>query len=66
MPTLDAIDTTGTKVTGDDMKELLKVDPANWLGEVESIREHYKKFGDKMPVELTEELNQLEARLKKA
>jgi phosphoenolpyruvate carboxykinase (GTP) len=65
MPTEDAIDLTGLdSVTEADLKELLKVDKAEWLNEVASIREHYAKFGDKLPKELAKQLDELEARLK--
>ncbi len=63
MPTEDAIDRSGLDVSQDDMKELLKVNKEEWLKEVASIREHYKKFGDKLPKELANELDSLEKRL---
>ena len=45
MPTEDAIDLTGLDGVSDaDLKELLKVDKAEWLNEVTSIREHYAKI----------------------
>jgi phosphoenolpyruvate carboxykinase (GTP) len=65
MPTIDAIDRGGLNVSEADMKELLKVNKDEWLGEVASIREHYKKFGDKLPKELADQLNSLEKRLQK-
>lgn len=65
LPTVDAIDTTGLKVSKEDMEELLKVKNDEWLKEVESIKEHYTKFGERLPKELNEELSALEARLKK-
>ncbi len=64
MPAGDALDLTGLKsVSEADMKELLKVDKSEWLNEVVSIREHYAKFGDKLPKELSKQLDALEARL---
>jgi len=65
LPTVDAIDTEGLKVSKTDMEELLKVKNDEWLKEVELIKEHYAKFGDRLPKELNEELAALEARLKK-
>ena len=65
LPTVDAIDTEGLKVSKEDMEEMLKVKNDEWLKEVESIKEHYTKFGDRLPKELREELAALEARLKK-
>jgi len=64
MPTLDAIDRDGLDVSDEAMKELLSVDKAGWLKEVEMIKEHYAKFGKKLPKELSEQLANLEKRLK--
>ena len=66
MPTLDAIDTEGLDVSKEDMEELLKVDKELWLNEVESIKEHYAQFGEKLPKELRAQLEALEKRLKEA
>lgn len=63
MPTEDAIDVEGLKVSASDMAELLKVKKEEWLKEVESIREHYKSYGDKLPKEMTAQLDALEKRL---
>ena len=65
MPTVDAIDRTGLEdeVTAEDMAELLSLDKEGWLKEVESIKEHYAKFGDRMPKALYAQLEALEARL---
>lgn len=63
MPTPEAIDRNGLDVSAADMAELLKVDKDEWLREVASIREHYAKFGDRLPQELADQLNRLEQRL---
>jgi phosphoenolpyruvate carboxykinase (GTP) len=63
MPTLDAIDRSGLNVSEADMAELLKVDTEEWKKEVASIREHYAKFGAKLPRELAVQLDELEKRL---
>ena len=64
MPTIDAIDRDGLDVSDADMTELLKVNTEEWLEEVASIREHYAKFGDRLPQELQAELDALEKRLR--
>ncbi|HEY5586350.1 MAG TPA: phosphoenolpyruvate carboxykinase (GTP) [Ruminiclostridium sp.] len=64
MPTEDAIDVAGLDVSGAEMKELLKVDNDEWLGEVESIKAHFATYGEKLPTELKNQLAALEARLK--
>jgi phosphoenolpyruvate carboxykinase (GTP) len=63
MPTLDAIDTKGLNVSSSDMQELLRVDKEGWLKEAASIRQYYATLGDKLPREMTEQLNALEKRL---
>ncbi len=63
MPTVDAIDRSGLNVSEADMDELLKVNKEEWLKEVASIREHYSKFGAKLPKELNAQLDALEKRL---
>ncbi len=63
MPTVNAIDTTGLDVSEADMAELLKVKKDEWLREVESIKEHYKTYGPRLPKELQNQLAALEKRL---
>ena len=64
LPAPDAIDTAGLDVTAEQMEELLNVNVEEWLNEIESIREHYERFGDKLPKALSDELAALEARLR--
>jgi phosphoenolpyruvate carboxykinase (GTP) len=65
MPTADAIDRSGLEdtVSQADMAELLAVDKAAWLREVELIKEHFAVFGDRLPAELQAQLTALEKRL---
>ena len=49
------------EVTPETLKELLKVDPAQWKAEVADIKTHYAKFGEKLPKELSDCLAALEA-----
>ncbi|MHB8126264.1 MAG: phosphoenolpyruvate carboxykinase (GTP) [Desulfitobacteriaceae bacterium] len=63
MPTLDAIDRSGLDISDAEMAELLKVDKAQWLNEVASIREHYATYGDSLPKELIAQVDALEKRL---
>ncbi|MBX2850376.1 MAG: phosphoenolpyruvate carboxykinase (GTP) [Phycisphaeraceae bacterium] len=63
LPTNDAIDTTGLDIPEDDMAELLRVDVDEWKQKIPLFREHYAKFGDKLPSELTKQLDSLEERL---
>jgi len=64
MPTVDAIDRPAS-VSVTDMAELLNVDRAGWIKEVEDVRtNHYPKFGKHLPKELYGMLDILESKLK--
>jgi len=63
VPTADALDLSGLDVPAEDMQELLSVNPEDWKAELPGIKEHLAKFGDKLPAELTAELEALEKRL---
>ncbi len=68
MPPVEAIDRRGIEksVSEQVMAELLSVDRDGWLGEVELIKEHFAKFGDRLPEVLREQLLALEKRLKES
>ena len=46
------------------LASILKVDNAKWAKEAAGVEEFYKKFGDKLPQELRDELHGLEVRTK--
>ncbi|MBQ5834353.1 MAG: phosphoenolpyruvate carboxykinase (GTP), partial [Clostridia bacterium] len=52
-------------VTVDTIRELLTIDNASWLEDVENIKSFYKQIGDRVPAELYDELAILEANLRK-
>ena len=52
-------------VTLDTIKELLTVDNASWLEDIQNIKDFYKQVGDRVPEALYDELAALEARLSK-
>ena len=64
LPASGAVDTSGLDVTDAQMEELLHVDTEEWLNEIALIREHYERFGEKLPEALSDELAALEARLR--
>lgn len=64
LPASGAIDTSGLGTSDEQMEELLNVDVEEWLNEIASIREHYERFGDRLPAVLSDELAALEARLR--
>jgi phosphoenolpyruvate carboxykinase (GTP) len=57
------IDTEGLELGEADMARLLAVDSAEWREQLPGIREHYEKFGGRLPEELREQLAELERRL---
>jgi len=65
MPRPGDINTNGLKVSESDMTELLKVDKDAWLDEIQSIKEDYAIYGQKLPKELSVQLELLEKRLSK-
>ena len=52
-------------VTIDTIRELLTVDNASWLEDIQNIKEFYAQVGDRVPVAMYDELAALEARLSK-
>ena len=53
------------EVTPEVLDNLLDVDKDLWKAEVEDIKEFYKQFGDRLPKEMSDQLEGLEARLNK-
>ena len=63
VPKPEDINLEGCGVDKETLKGLLNVDTETWKKEAEGIKEFYKKFGDKLPKELEDELASLESRL---
>jgi phosphoenolpyruvate carboxykinase (GTP) len=63
LPTPEALDTTGLEVDEDDLTTLLSVDAEGWRAAVPEIREHYARFGGKLPAQLGVSLDTLESQL---
>ena len=63
VPKPEDINLEGCGVDEETLKGLLNVDTETWKKEAEGIKEFYKKFGDKLPKELEDELASLESRL---
>ena len=63
LPADGALDLTGLDVAPAAMDELLRVDLDGWRAEVPLIREHFARFGDRVPAWMWSELAGLEARL---
>lgn len=65
LPTPKDIDTRNLGLSDSTLQKLLSVDVDGWLAEIPLIREHFEKFGDRLPRGMTEEVDKLEERLKK-
>ena len=63
VPKPEDINLEGCSVDEETLKGLLNVDTETWKKEAEGIKEFYKKFGDRLPKELEDELEALESRL---
>jgi phosphoenolpyruvate carboxykinase (GTP) len=63
VPTPDAIDISGLDLSEDDLRTLLSVDSDEWRTELALIEEHYASIGERLPIELTNQLNELTSRL---
>ena len=64
LPKVDDININGLDLSKETIEELLTVDNDTWAKEAESIEEFYKKFGDKLPKELKNQLETLKNNLK--
>ncbi len=65
IPKPEDIDLTDLDMDIETLKDILTVDKAVWEQEAAEITEHYKKFGDKLPAQLKEQLENLKANLAK-
>ena len=59
------INLEGLDFSIDTLRDILAVDNDLWSKEAEGIEEFYKKFGDKLPKELADQLASLKERLSK-
>ncbi len=63
LPAPGALDLSGLGLADGAVDELLAVDVDGWLDEVGLVREHFARFGDRLPAALADEVDRLEARL---
>lgn len=64
LPIPEDIDLEDSGVTQDTLRDLLSVDKELWRADAAGVREFYDRFGDKLPVELAQQLETLENNLK--
>jgi phosphoenolpyruvate carboxykinase (GTP) len=63
LPTKGAIDLSGLDTTAEQMDELNAIDAQEWLGEVKKSREFFANFGDRMPLQINQQLDILQTKL---
>ncbi len=63
IPTPNGLDLEGLDVSRSVMKELLAVDRAEWVNELQEQQALFKKFGERLPAAIWQEYEQLSRRL---
>ncbi len=63
LPTQESLDTDGLEIDQADLDTILSVDIDGWKAAVPQIREHFARFGDRLPDALHAEVDTLEAKL---
>lgn len=64
LPDVNDLDSSGLKLAQETTQELFKVDTSKWQEEVLELRDYFTLFGSKLPKEISQEVDQLEKRLK--
>jgi phosphoenolpyruvate carboxykinase (GTP) len=65
-PAPGGLNLDGLDITDEQVTELFAINPETWQAEADLTEEYFAKFGDHLPPALTDELDQLRARLKDA
>lgn len=65
VPKPEDINIEGLDIDRKTLEEILSVDNTKWMQEAQGIEEFYKKFGNKLPQELVDQLQALKQRLAK-
>lgn len=60
LPHPEQLDLSGLDLGVDVLDELFAVDPRAWQGEIQQLREHLARFGDRLPAPLASRLRELE------
>jgi phosphoenolpyruvate carboxykinase (GTP) len=63
-PTIKSIDLSGLEIPEESLIQIFSIDKDEWWAEAEEMRNYYKQFGDRLPVELRDELDRLEEKLR--
>jgi len=63
LPGENDLDLNGIKISKEALHQLLSVDTQGWKEEVKELKDYFKIFGDRLPKQLDQELNDLQSRL---
>jgi phosphoenolpyruvate carboxykinase (GTP) len=63
VPTPESLTLDGLNISPDKMEELLRVEPQDWLAELEEVEKFFEKFGNDLPKEVRDEASRLGTRL---
>ena len=66
VPPTDGIDCSGLELSSEQLDHLLKVEIDGWLKEIPTIKTYYEDYHDRLPKELSKELEGLQSRLEDA
>ena len=65
LPNMEDIDVTDLDIDADVLKELLTVDKDVWMEDVKDQKEYFAQFGDRLPAEISKQLEILKNNLSK-
>ena len=65
LPIENDINTEGLEISKHDLQELLSINSKNWQKELNEVGEYLNSYGERLPKELHEELNNAVDRLSK-
>jgi phosphoenolpyruvate carboxykinase (GTP) len=60
LPTPDALPTEGLDMAPEALEELVRFDPEAWAAQLPQVREHFERFGSRLPENLRTQLARLE------
>ena len=63
LPVVSEMDLDGVDITEADLEELFRLDPESWKAEADLTEEYFGQFGDRVPAELRDQLQELRNRL---
>jgi phosphoenolpyruvate carboxykinase (GTP) len=66
VPARGSLDLDGLSISRDSLTELLRVDPKDWVEELDATAKFFEKFGARLPEEIRNEHGALAARLQRS